>query len=154
MKAKEIKVIYFAETQSIQHFWIRLVLLFEIIVFSGIIYRQIIMGKPFSSYPVTNNGLIILSLLLVVPVVILFFIKIKITVSREEICYKMIPMGLFQYRVVRQQLKSFAIETKNTGKSNETSGLKLKLKNEGNLFLPSKKPKQMLIAVQKMMSED
>ncbi len=154
MKAKETKTIYFTENQSIQHFWIRLVLLFEIIVFSGIIYRQLIMGKSFSAYPVTNNGLIILSLLLIIPVVFLFFIKIRITVSRDEVCYKMVPAGLFQYRIVRQQLKSFSIETKNAGKSNETSGLKLELKNEKSLFLPSKTPKQMYQAVQKMMRGD
>jgi len=88
MKEKEIKTMYFTETQNIQHFWIRLVLLFEIIVFSGIIYRQLIMGKSLGSHPVTNSGLIILSLLLVIPVVILFFVKIKITVSREGVCYK------------------------------------------------------------------
>jgi len=88
MKEKEMKAIYFAETQNIQHFWIRLVLLFEIIVFSGIIYRQLIMGKPFGPYPVTDSGLIILSLLLIIPVVILLFVKIKITVSREGVCYK------------------------------------------------------------------
>ncbi len=152
MKEKGSKVIYFTETQNIQHFWIRLALLFEIIVFSGIIYRQLIMGKPFVSYPVTDSGLIILSLLMIIPVVVLFFIKIKITVSREGVCYKMVPAGLFQYRVARQQLKSFSIETKNAGKSNEASGLKLKLKNEKSLFLPSKKPKQMFQAVQKMMS--
>ena len=152
MKEKEITAIYFTETQSIQHFWIRLVLLFEIIVFSGIIYRQLIMGKPFGPHPVTDSGLIILSLLLIIPVVILFFIKIKITVSREGVCYKMVPMGLFKYKITRQQLKSFSIETKNNNKSNETTGLKLELKNEKNLFLPSKKPKQIFQAVQKMMS--
>jgi len=151
MKAKETKTIYFTETQNIQHFWIRLVLIFEIIVFSGIIYRQLIMEKPFSPYPVTDSGLIILSLLLVIPVVILFFIKIKITVSREKVCYKMVPMGLFKYKISRQQLKNFSIETKNAGKSNATSGLKMKLKNEKSLFLPSKNPKQMYLAVKKMM---
>ncbi len=154
MKEKEIKTMYFTETQNIQHFWIRLVLLFEIIVFSGIIYRQLIMGKSLGSHPVTNSGLIILSLLLVIPVVILFFVKIKITVSREGVCYKMVPMGLFEYKITRQQLKNFSIETKNNNKSNETTGLKLELKNEKNLFLPSKKPKQMLQAVQKMMNGD
>ncbi len=154
MKEKEIKAIYFTENQNIQHFWIRLVLLFEIIVFSGIIYRQLIMGKPFGSYPVTNSGLIILSLLLIIPVVILFFIKIEITVSRDDICYKMIPLGLFKYKITRRQLKSFSIETKNKGKNNETTGLKLKLKNEKSLFLPSKKPRQMFAAIQKMMSGD
>ena len=152
MKEKGSKVIYHTETQSIQYFWIRLILLFEIIVFSGIIYRQLIMGKPFGPYPVTDSGLIILSLLLVLPVVILFFIRIKITVSREEVCYKMVPLGLFKYKISRQQMKNFSIETKNAGKSNETSGLKLILRNEKSLFLPSKKPKQMFLAVQKMMS--
>ena len=154
MKDKEIKTIYYTETQEVQHFWIRLVLLFEIIVFSGIIYRQLIMGKSFGPYPVTDTGLIILSLLLVIPVVILFFIKIKITVNREEVCYKMTPTGLFKYKITRRQLKSFSIETKNKGKNNETTGLKLKLKNEKSLFLPSKKPKQMFVAIQKMMSGD
>ncbi len=154
MKEKALKAIYFTETQNIKRFWIRLVLLFESILFSGIIYRQLIMGKSFGAYPVTDNGLIILSLLLIIPVVVLFFIKIKVTVNREEVCYKMIPMGLFQYRIAHQQLKSFSIETKNVGKSNETSGLKLMLKNEKSLFLPSKKPKQMFQAVQKMMSGD
>ena len=152
MKGKNPNTVYFTENQSIQRFWIRIVLLFEIIVFSGIIYRQLIMGKPFGSYPVTDSGLIIISLLLVIPIVILFFIKIKITVSRDDICYKMVPMGLFKYKITRQQLKNFSIETKNPGKSNETSGLKLMLKNEKNLFLPSKKPKQIFQAVQKMMS--
>jgi hypothetical protein len=152
MKERVPKVVYYTETQNIQHFWIRLILLFEIIVFSGIIYRQLVMEKPFGPYPVTDSGLIILSLLMIIPVVILFFIKIKITVSREEVCYKMLPLGLFQYRIARQQLMSFSIETKNAGKSNETSGLKLELKNEKNLFLPSKKPKQMHQAVQKMMN--
>jgi len=154
MKEKTLIAIYFTEIQNIKHFWIRLVLLFEIFLFSGIIYRQFIMGKPFGAYPVTDNGLIILSLLLIVPVVVLFFIKIKITVSREEVCYKMLPMGLFKYKITRQQLKKFSIETKNNNKSNETTGLKLELKNEKTFFLPSKKPKQMFAAIQKMMSGD
>ncbi|GMT44771.1 MAG: hypothetical protein IEMM0006_0603 [bacterium] len=152
MKGKELEIVFFTEIQNVKHFWIRLVLLFEIIVFSGIIYRQLFMGKPFGAYPVTDNGLIILSLLLIIPIAVLFFIKVKITVGREEVCYKMLPMGLFQYRIARQQLKSFSIETKDIGKNNETSGLKLILKNEKSLFLPSKKPKQMFQAVQKMMN--
>ncbi len=154
MKEKVQKSMYFTETQNIQHFWIRLVLIFEIIVFSGIIYRQLIMGKPFGYYPVTNSGLIILSILMTIPVVILFFSKIRITVSREEISYRMLPLGLFQYRIKRQQLKHFSIETRNPGKNNEIYGLKLILKNGKSLFLPSRVPRQMYQAIQQMMCGD
>ncbi len=140
--------LYFTEKQNIQRFWIRLVLLFEIISFSAVIYRQVVMQKPFGPYPVTDSGLVILSLLLIIPIAVLFFIQINITVSRDEICYKMIPLGLFKYKITPQQLETFSLETK----SNETIGLKLKLKNKKTLFLPTKKPKQMLAAIQKMMS--
>jgi len=66
----------------------------------------------------------------------------------------MLPLGLFQYRIKRQQLKRFSIETRNQGKNNETSGLKLILKNEKSLFLPSKAPRQMYRAIQQMMRGD
>jgi len=153
MKEKKITTIYFTEKQDIKHFWIRIVLLFEVIVFSGIIYRQLIMGKPVGPYPVSDSGLVILSLLFIIPVGILFLIKIKITVSRDEICYKMIPMGLFKYKISHRQLKNFSIETKSNSKNIKTYGLKLELKNKKSLFLPSRKPKSLLQAVERMVKE-
>ena len=151
MKKKKEPIIYFTETQNIQRFWIRIFLLFEIIFFSAIIYRQLFLGKLFGPYPVTNSGLVILSLLLTIPAFVLFFVKIKITVSSKNIRYKMIPSGLFQYRIAREQLKGFSLETKKSYSSHKTAGLQLKLKNGSTLFLPSQKPEQLLEAVQKMM---
>lgn len=153
MEEKKVRTVYFTENQGVRHFWIRLVLLVETILFSGIIYRQLILGKPFGPYPVTDSGLVVLSLLFVIPVAVLFFVKVKISVSRDGICYKMVPMGLFKYKISREQLKNFSLETKNKNGNVKTNGLKLILKNDKSLFLPSRKPKSLLQAVERMVKE-
>jgi len=153
MSRKKMDIVYFTESQGVRRFQIRLVLLFEIIFFSGIVYRQLVMGKPFGPYPVTDSGLIVLSLLFIVPVTVLFFIKFKVTVGRDGICYKMIPMGLFKYKISRQQIKSFSVETGKQGRSNKTSGLKVVLKNKKSIFLPSLNPDELFRSVKQMMAE-
>jgi hypothetical protein len=148
---KKIKpVIYFIEQQNIQRFYIRLVLLFEIIFFSGILYRQIIVGKPVGPYPVTNSGLFLLSFLLTLPVIVLFFVRIKIKVTNRGIEYYMIPAGIFRHRITREELKDFNIELS----KGETTGIKLRLKNGKPLFLPTQKPEKLQQAIEKMMHDN
>ncbi len=77
-------------------------LLFEVIFFSAMIYRQFFLEKPVGPWPVSNTGLIVLSLLLILPVAVLFFVKIRIKVDSREIQYKMIPLGTFKYHLEKE----------------------------------------------------
>ncbi len=106
------------------------------------------MGKLFGPWPVTDTGLILLSLLLTLPVVILLFLKIKTTVTDREIRYKMIPLGLFQYRISKDQLQDFFVQTEKKGSRHEVRGIALTRKNGKRLFLPSKNPEKLLRALQ------
>ena len=142
--------VYFDETQPVGRFWIRLLLLFEVIFFSAIVYRQVFMGKPFGPRPVTNTGLVALSLLLTLPTVVLFLLKIRILVNSNEIQYKMVPWGIFSHHIAKQKLQKFSVETKNAGRSRPVQGLSLQLKGGRTLFLPTKKPQLFYEAVQKM----
>jgi len=151
MKKKRDKIIYFNETQPVSRFWIRLLLLFEVIFFSVVIYRQLFLGKPFGPRPVTNTGLVVLSLLLTLPTVVLFFMKIRILVDSREIQYKMVPLGIFKYHIKKQQLKSFSVETKKESTAHPVQGLLFRLKDGKILFLPSNKPRLFYNSVQKMI---
>ncbi|UBM61744.1 hypothetical protein LA303_10045 [Candidatus Sulfidibacterium hydrothermale] len=151
MTKKKIKtVIYFTEQQNIQRFYIRLVLLFEIIFFSGMLYRQIIEGKPVGPYPVTNSGLLLLAVLLTLPVLILFFVRVKIKVTNRQIEYYMMPAGIFRHHITREELKDFNIETP----KGKITGIKLRLKNGKALFLPTQKPEKLQLAIEKMMHDN
>ena len=115
MKKKRENTVYFKETQPISRFWTRILLLFETLFFSAIIYRQLFMGKPFGPRPVIDTGLIVLSLLLTLSVVVLFFVKVRIKVDSPNIQHKMVPFGIFKYHIEKQKLKSFSVETKIEG---------------------------------------
>ncbi len=151
MKKKREKIIYFNETQPVSRFWIRLLLLFEVIFFSAIIYRQLFLGKPFGPRPVTNTGLVVLSLLLTLPTVVLFFMKIRILVNNREIQYKMLPLGIFKYHIERQKLKRFSVETRKESTAHPVQGLLFQLKGGKHLFLPSKNPELFYKSVEKMV---
>ncbi len=152
-KKKRKNPVYFQETQPVSRFWIRLLLLFEVIFFSAMIYRQLFLQKPVGPWPVTNLGLIVLSLLLTLPVVVLFFVKIRIKVDNREIQYKMVPLGIFKYHIEKQKLKSFSVETKKADSSHPIQGLLFQLRGGKRLFLPSKNPEQFYQSVEKMMKE-
>lgn len=150
MKKKREDTVYFQETQPVNRFWIRLLLLFEVIFFSAIIYRQLFLGKPFGPRPVTDSGLVILSLLLTLPTVVLFFMKIRIRVDSREVQYKMLPLGIFKYHFEKQMISSFSLETKKAGSAHPIHGLLFQLKGGKKLFLPSKNPELFYASVEKM----
>ncbi len=151
MKKKEKNTVYFKETQPVSRFWIRLLLLFEVIFFSAMIYRQLFMGRPFGPRPVTDTGLVVLSLLLTLPVVVLFFMKVRIKVDNREIQYKMEPLGIFKYHIEKQKLKSFSLETRKAGSAHPVPGILFQLKDGKTLFLPTKNAEQFYRAVEKMV---
>ena len=146
-KKKKQPTIYFTEQQNIQRFYIRLILLFEIIFFSGMLYRQVIEGKPAGPYPITNAGLFMVSVLLTLPVTLLFFIHVKTEVTDRGIEYYLMPAKFFHHRISREELDNFNLE-KRKGK---TTGLYLHLKNGKQLFLPSQHPQKLHQAVDQMM---
>ncbi len=148
MKKTNNETVYFTETQTLHHFWIRLILLFEIIFFATILYRQLILGKLFGPWPVTNTGLVVLSLLFILPVAMLLFLKIQTTVTDREIRYKMVPFGLFRYHIPKSRLKSFSIKTEKKGSPRQVRGIQLTQSNGKQLFLPSKNPEKLLRALQ------
>jgi hypothetical protein len=153
MKKKRKEIIYFNELQTINRFWIRLLLLFEVLFFSAIIYRQVFMGKLFGPWPVTNSGLVVLSLLLLSPTVILYLVKIKTTVTESEIRYKMLPPGLFSYHIQREQVKSISMNLGKDQTQKQKNGVTLSLKSGKILFLPSHDPQSLRDALQKMKAE-
>jgi len=158
MKRTKTKVpdnqIFFREEMPINHRWILVVLGLEMLFFATVIYLQIIKGVPFGPYPITNTGIIIISILFILPMCSLLFIRVHIQIEQYGFFYKMSPLERKGHLIEAGEITKYYIRTQgNKKKSDATKGLSIELKSGKQLFFPSQNTSQLLQAMHRMTKQ-
>ena len=149
----------------------------SILIFGFGIYKQIIVGEPWGDKPLSDNGLILASILIIVILVasaILLFgatLVTKVFTDRLEITfwpyfkkpvvYKPSDIDLYKIRQYKP-LKEYGgwgvrFGSKSTGKAYNVrgnSGLQLQFKDGKKLLIGTQRSDALLLSVKKMMGEN
>ncbi len=158
MEKKHTKIIknqnFFRENMPIRRKWILIILALEILFFATVIYFQIIKGMPFGPYPVTDTGVIIISILFILPIFSLLFIRLHIQINRQGFFYKMSPLERKGHLIESSEIAKYYIRRRgNKKKPGSTKGLYLELVNGKHLFFPSQNTSQLLQAMHRLTKQ-
>ncbi len=146
--------IFFREEMPINRRWIVVALCLEILFFATVIYLQIIKGIPFGPYPTTNTGLIIISILFILPIFALLFIRVHIQIDQSGFFYKMSLLERKGHLIKANAITKYYIRTQdNKKKPMATKGLSIELNSGKQLFFPSKNTSQLLQAMHRMTKQ-
>lgn len=171
MNARE----YFYEAQQFRQWWFWLIiatttsgiLLFNVMAF----YHQIMRGVPFGDTPMSDQGLIVFSILslafMVGLVIMLYHAKLEIRVERYGLSYRYFPFirswrFISKDEISRWQIKSYfppgygiRLGLKfTTYNVSGTTGLELILANRRNIRLGTRKPEELRRALEKMTNSE
>lgn len=92
-----ISQVQFTEVQRRLQWWVWLILGGIDLLFLFAFYKQIIQGKPFEDNPMSNWGLILVLLLMVVLTVSFLFIKLETYINEDGVYYRYFPFQ-FKYK--------------------------------------------------------
>lgn len=158
---------YFEETQYFRQKWLWAIILFFPLFSLYGIYEQILMENPIGDQPISNEGLILFSLLVGIGLPLLFFnIKLKTSVTDKGLHYQFFPVHLKERLIPFDDIESFkarkyaplkefggwGIRWGFEGKAYNVSGdkgLQLVLTNELKILFGSQKAKELEKAMKK-----
>ncbi len=165
--------IYFKEIQKFNQFWIWIVIGILIAIWLWGIIQQIILGVPFGNRPVSDIGLILIGILVLIPPIIILRLRMITEVHPDGLYFKMnLFMRKFK-KISPSDIKNYNIRKykplgeyggwgirysvkKKKGKAYNVKGklgLQLELKSGKKLLIGTGKPDNLSDAMNKMMNE-
>ncbi|ATA88970.1 hypothetical protein [Capnocytophaga stomatis] len=141
--------LYF-EKQRFTPIWVGVPLLILWSYFAVRAYQQIFLGKPFGDSPMSDVGLILFNLVLLVIISVLFVLKLKLTITTEAIQVQFYP--IYTRRILFKNVRKVEI----IDYKMVSSGIRVSLKygtvyrvrgNKG-LFITLKNGETLLIGIQ------
>lgn len=81
----------FKEEQKFTQWWLWVILIAIMILPIYGIYKQLIIGKPFGSKPMSDVGLIIFTICMLVFITLFFFMRLKTEIDQNEIRIRFFP---------------------------------------------------------------
>lgn len=164
--------IYFREVQRFNQFWIWLILAVVVGIWLWGIIQQVLLGEPFGNNPVSDLGLFLIGFIVLIPVVLIFSIKMVTEIRKDGIYYKMAPLMKFKH-IKPDEIKSWMVRNYSPirefggwgirfsmsnlgGKAINVKGrdgLQLELESGKRLLLGTQKPKDIEKAMTKMMGK-
>lgn len=155
----------FTETQKFRQWWFRLIITGIAILQVYGLYQQLFLGKPFGNNPISNEGLIMFSLIPLLIVVLFLLLRLDTKVDGEGVHYRFFPFQL-NYKLkkwdeikkahVRQykpilEYGGWGIRGWGKNKARNVSGnmgLQLEMNNGDKLLIGTQKEKEMEKAVE------
>lgn len=83
--------IRFKEIQRFDQWWFRLILIGVLLIPVYGIYKQLILGEPFGNQPMSDAGLVIFAILMLIFVAAMWFMRIKTEIDPGEIRMNFFP---------------------------------------------------------------
>jgi biopolymer transport protein ExbD len=157
LKNKDIEIkkgeIYFVEELGFGKKGIVLMLIAEVIIYILIVSSRFIEPFRYITIPVSFIGVSLILLIFLLSTSLLFFIKLKTTVESGGIRYRMKPFERKGHLVEVKNIEKYYIKRKSHGKDKKRykTGLYLELKNGKKLFIETKKHKDLIKAVNRLM---
>ncbi len=130
-------------------------LIIEVVIYVFIIFSRFVEPLKYITIPVSFTGVSLILLIFLLSTSLLFFIKLKTTVETEGIRYRMKPFERKGHLTEKAAIERFYIKRKSRGKNKKRykTGLYLELKSGKKLFIETKKPKEMIKAVNALMQK-
>ncbi|MDZ7744053.1 MAG: hypothetical protein U5Q03_20550 [Bacteroidota bacterium] len=85
--------IYFKETKKFRQWWILVILVIVLGIWLWGIIQQLVFDSPFGNNPVSDLGLVLIGIIVIAPVILIFWIKMVTEFRRDGIYYKMYPIS-------------------------------------------------------------
>lgn len=168
----------FEEKQRFTQWWLWLIIVSAAAVVIGLfahgMFVQLVLGKPWGNEPMSDDSLIVFSILIISSMVIMLLIffnaVLEIVVDRGSVSYRYFPLLRRWRRIERETIRSFEVKTEYMQgygfhtdlRGNKRinvkgySGIELTMLDGKRLYLGTQKPGDFLNALNKMKngSED
>ena len=119
--------IYFKEVQKFQKTIPAIILIVIALIWLSAIYWQIFLGNPIGTYAVTNLGLILIGIIILIPIILVLFLRMETRVKEDGIFYKLKPIEFGWHKIPKSEIVSYKLIKKEN--QEQTYTLKLKLKS-------------------------
>jgi hypothetical protein len=142
------KNIHFKEKQTFgKVIPLTIVIILTLIWFFAMIW-QIYLGRPFGPYPVNNLGLVGIGIILIIPFVLMLFLRMETQIRDDGVYYKLKPLEFSWHKIPASKIMSSKI-IKN--KSDGKTSLKIKLENNKSISLNTNKAEAMQTALNQII---
>jgi len=152
-KPKTIEQSFYKESIPLKHNTLWILLIAEILFFATIAYRQMVLNIPLGPWPIKNWGLLLISFLMLLPIGILFFVRLKIQVNTEGIVYRLVPIEFKSKAISATEIDHFEIhQTKKKDQlQTKENGLSVTLKSGKTVLFPTRNAAALFQALHRMI---
>jgi len=162
----------FEEKQRYTQWWLWLIIganaVIVIAIFSHALYKQLILGEPWGDKPMSDDGLISISLFVISAMVIMLLVffnsVLEVVVDKASVSYRYVPLLRKWKRIEREDIQRYEVKkyflrgygVKRDFHGNKTInvkghiGIELTLGNGNKLLLGTQKPEEFLLALNRM----
>lgn len=144
---------FYRESIPLKQKFLWILLTLEILFFATIAYRQMVLNIPFGPWPIKNWGLLLITLLMLLPIAILFFVRLKIQVTTEEMHYRLFPIEYKAKVLVATDIDHFEISKSYPKNSRlpKDKGVKITTTSGKSILLPSRNSQALYQALHRMI---
>lgn len=163
---------YFKEEQKLKNSWLWLLLaIIAAFFFAYACYSQLILGKPFGNKPISDAGLIAISIMIPGILIVVYFVFLKsamFTAVRSDGIYMRYPLFINKFRAYKfdeievavrrdfnpvKQFGGHGIKAKNKNNQSFTvsgrTGIQLAMKTGKQILIGTQKPDDFINAINK-----
>lgn len=94
--------ILYSEKQKFKQWWIWLIVVFINVLYIYAVYRQILLGEPFGNKPMSNQWLLVFSIVPILLFILFLISKLEMQIKPDGIYVRFFPFHL-KYRVLLWQ---------------------------------------------------
>jgi Family of unknown function (DUF6141) len=166
-----MSIIIYREVQKFRQWWIMMILLLSLGIWLWGIVQQLVYKIPFGNHPITDLGLILIGIIVLIPVLVFLWIKMITEIRTDGIYYKMHPLMGFK-KIAASEIKNWEVKEysplkefggwgirfstkKGGGKAINVKGkhgLQLELNSGKKILIGSQDPEKIKAAMQKLLS--
>jgi hypothetical protein len=122
-------MIPFNETQKFRQWWIWLSILLPIGIVLYILFTELILQKPIGQYPMDEELLIALFILMMVGITFLFLLRLETSIDREGIAYRFSPFHFRPRQIVWGEIESAWVREYKPMKEYGGWGIRMSVRN-------------------------
>lgn len=156
-----MSAIRFAEKQYFRQWWILIAIIPAPVIIIVAIIQQMVLGKPFGNNPAPDSVLIITALVVILPSLLFFLVRLETKIDETGIYYRLFPFHLKKRRIGWNEISEAYIRKYNpigeyggwglkggrkSGKAINVSGnmgMQLILKDGKKLLIGTSQPEQL-----------
>jgi Family of unknown function (DUF6141) len=166
-----MSIIIYREVQKFRQWWIMMILLLSLGIWLWGIVQQLVYKIPFGNHPITDLGLILIGIIVLIPVLVFLWIKMITEIRTDGLYYKMYPLMGFK-KIAASEIKDWEVKEysplkefggwgirfsakKGGGKAINVKGkhgLQLELNSGKKILIGSQDPEKIKAAMQKLLS--